>query len=273
MAPIPLAYAGRTARWRRAKPWVGGALVLALMLGAAWVQQWLLPELRYREKQRQRSRWERQWYASCAGHLQPIGTLKYSEDPTDAPAGGFADHYVLDYHVSPPLEQGFVSFGGAQWDATVCHFTGWSPVCYVPGMVNLFIHERTTKSGVTRLIVVGGRPWFEDGKLCFGWQQIAVRKGFCRDLNAGNVRLDMTGICKPGEIRIFAGQPDLVDASRFSIPFQARGRRGWIDGVFTSQPRPEYADSSTDFDWDCGVKFSVRRAESRPAGDASCEWP
>jgi hypothetical protein len=190
-------------------------------------------------------------------HSEPVGKLKYSEDPADAPPTGFPDTYVSNEH--PWTNQGFAIFGTGPSDMCVCHFTGWSPVAGVPEYANLFIRERTTDTGVTRLVLVS-RPWFDEGKLRLFWQQIGVRDGFCRELNGDTVCLDMRGICSPGEIRIFTGQPDASDPSRFSIPFQARGRSGWIDGKFVSQSPPVYPGQPVNPEFGYVVKLSIRLA-------------
>jgi hypothetical protein len=254
MPSLALEYAPPTPRWRR-RPglWLFVAVIVSLILA----QQTLWPMAKSWERRRQRSLGDKQWYANVRHYTAPPTKLKYSEDPADIPAGGSSGEY---YPLSANYDQrqAYIVFGGPPADATVVHFTGWSPVASVPFRANLFIHERTTRSGVTRLIVLPGAR-FEDGNLVVGWQQIGMRDGLCTELNGDDVKLDFSSICGPGEIRIFAGQPDRNDPSRFSIPFQARGRSGWIDGEFVTQSPPVYPGEAPDPEWGYVVKLSVRR--------------
>ena len=254
MSSVVLSYAAPAARWRRRpRLW----LLAAFMLSLITAQQTLWPMAKSWERRRQRSLADRQWYARVRNHVESPTKLKYSEDPADAPPGGFSGEY---YPVTTNYEQqqGYVVFGGTAADATVVHFSGWSPVCSVPFRANLFIHERTiASSGVTRLIVVPAVR-FADGDLIISWQQIAIRGGLCCEFNGDDAKLDFRSICGPGEIRIFAGQPDPADASRFHIPFTARGRSGRIDGQFISQPPPIYAGKAPNPEWGYVVKFAVR---------------
>jgi hypothetical protein len=71
-----------------------------------------------------------------------------------------------------------------------------------------------------------------DGLLTFQFKQIGASGGSYAWLRGDRVSIDMAGVCGPGEIRLYAGQADEKDASRFAIPFEARGVRGWIDGQF-----------------------------------------
>jgi len=258
--PVPLVYQqAHLPRWRQ---WPRWPWVCAAIIAAAWIaHETLWPRWRHWQREHERSLGEQQWYRSVAQHVDPPTKLKYSEDPADAPPGGFTDSYCTDD--SAAQSQGFVCFGGTQADYCVRHLTGWSPVCGVREMVNLFTHERTTSSGVTRLVVVG-IPRFHNGKLSLSWQQIAVRGGFCRDLNSDSIELDMTGICGPGEIRLYAGQPDPAVASKFSIPFAARGRSGCIDGVFVEQPARSFFGEPGDPESAYVVKAWVRQPPATP---------
>jgi hypothetical protein len=245
-----LAYAGPIPRWRRARVWLALGVIVALL--AAHETLW--PMARAWERRRQRSLADRQWYAAVRQHVDPPTKLKYTENPADAPPGGFAESYPVDGHEN---QIGYAKFGGTRVDARVVRFSGWSPVASAREWVNLFIHERTTSAGVTRLVIVMD-PSFEKNTLNIDWQQVAVRDGFCMSLNGDAARIDMSGICAPGEIRIFAGQPHPTDAARFSIPFTARGRSGFIDGVFVSQPPPVYEHFESDPERGHVVKLSVR---------------
>jgi hypothetical protein len=131
----------------------------------------------------------------------------------------------------------------------------------------LLLHARTTRAGLTRLIAVD-RPSFHGNLLRLNVSQIGPLNGVPRILRGGATEIDMIGIAGPGEIRLYAGQPDPQHASRFSIPFDARGRRGFIDGVFKPGPSssPESESARIEQEANSMVEFSVRmEATTQPS--------
>ena len=241
MAALPLTYEQRAAAWRRPRLWLLVATVVALVL--SW--QLLYPQVRYWESERRRRRWESRWYAASLRHVDPPTKLKYTENSADAPPGGFVHKYWFETGHTV----GYQSYGGTLFDDKPHHFTGWSPVGSLPGEVNLFSHERTSSEGDSALLIVSD-PRFQQDGLAVPWQLVGMRDGWPVTLDQNMELLKTAGIVDPHEIRIYAGQPDPNDRSRFGIPFEARGRRGWIDGVFT----------------DAGVKLTIRlEPATRPA--------
>ncbi len=167
--------------------------------------------------------------------MEPPSRPKYTEDPADAPDGVFQ----RTYRVANQPAVGFRSFGGSFVERLPCYNAdGESILAGSRDEVMLFMHLRTTSAGLTRLIAVSN-PQFNGHDLVLHCDQIALLNGDYRILRGEPIHLDMTGICGPGEIRVFAGQPDPGDSSRFSIAFVADGRRGWIDCKF--RPRPAFS--------------------------------
>ena len=102
----------------------------------------------------------------------------------------------------------------------------------------IFMHGRTTKKGRERLVV-----------LSYGsWEAYPVERGFqyrppwfhLSMVKSGGLRrdpelnTDFPGGWLPGlsdqHVRMFAGQPDLNDASHFTIHYEINGESGTIDG-------------------------------------------
>jgi hypothetical protein len=195
------------------------------------------------------------WYRLASNWNEPAATLKYSENPADMPVSGILpEHERLQGYavgaadklkefnamdrtgVWPPkvLPDGVryikavnLNLGPVDF-VPVYHANGSKALMDEP---QIFAHERTSTSGVTRLVTVSS-PGFMDSLLTFQFKQIGPSGSTYAWLRGDRVSIDMTGICGPGEIRLYAGQADEKDASRFSIPFEANGKRGWIDGQF-----------------------------------------
>jgi hypothetical protein len=142
------------------------------------------------------------------------------------------------------------------------HIAGWSPAivrrAVVTGVLpwgtgaTIFMHERTAPNGNRRLVIVTTNDFFDTYPLDpyvikpATWQespQIAplvvgyyIRfKPFFLTANVSNesiINSKHTGFGIPGitSTRIFAGQPDHNDASRFSIRFICEGREGLVEG-------------------------------------------
>jgi hypothetical protein len=228
-APITLGYGRQAPAWRRRRIIVPIVIVAAVLVAgwmtwsrvAAWYELWS-----YRRE-------AARWYAAACNWSEPPRKLKYTENPADAQGGKF----VHSYRVSGSnVTTGSESYGGSPVERLPLFTGDGKPIlAAAPDEAMLFMHLRTNAHGLTRLIAVE-KPVFDGKILRFPFNEIGLLKDDYRILRGGTVELDMTGIAAPGEIRIFAGQPDPKDASRFSIPFEARGRRGYFDGVFTVGP-------------------------------------
>jgi hypothetical protein len=117
-------------------------------------------------------------------------------------------------------------------------------------------------------LIAVGQPRVEQDSLNLDVAQVGLLNGLPVTFRGGPVQIPMHGICKPGEIRLYAGQADQNDASRFSIPFEARGRRGWIDGTFSPPTHEKTPDGLVlESGMECEVTFSVRvaPATTKPA--------
>ncbi len=261
-ARITLSYGRRAPAWRRRRVIVPAVIGVAVIVAgwmtssrvAAWYELWS-----YRHE-------AARWYAAACNFSEPPTKLKYTENPADAPRGGFVHSYSVS---GSNVTTGAASYGGSTVERLPLFTGDGKPIlAAAPDQAMLFVHLRTSAHGLTRLIAVE-RPIFDGKILRFPFNEIGLLKGDYRILRGGTVTIDMSGIAAPGEIRIFAGQPDPKDASRFSIPFEARGRRGYFDGVFTvgSHSSPDPASAKVEEEINSVVEMTVRMeaTSTRPA--------
>jgi hypothetical protein len=223
--PIHLTYGRQAPAWRRRRTFVIASIVLAAILGG-WLAPRQIREVYYLGNYRREAK---RWYTAALIWTEPPTKLKYTENPADSPNGSFPRLYMPQGSIKMT---GFKSFGGGFVERRPLFSGGRQVLFGTADDCMLFMHARTTTGGeLTRLIAVG-RPTFRGNLMGVDCDQIGLLKGEYRILRGGYKQIDMTGICAAGEIRVFAGQPNPKDPSRFSIPFEARGRKGYIDGVY-----------------------------------------
>lgn len=257
--PVELTYGRQAPKWRRKRYWVlGGIVIVSLAVGflvrqrvKSWYDLWV-----YRQE-------AARWYASALNWSEPPTKLKYTENPADAPGSKFLRFYN---NGGTTRLIGFKTFGGAPQECRPMFNTYGQPIlARGPDEIMLFLHQRTTPGGLTRLVAACS-PHFDlsapPGKSLLGIDTnlIGPLNGDYRILK-GNYRLiDMTGVAAPGEIRIFAGQCDPKDASRFSIPFEARGKFGLIEGQFIDGPSfsKDPANAKLESEINSGIELTVR---------------
>jgi hypothetical protein len=268
--PVELSYGRQAPAWRRRRYWIIAALVIAALLCGYFIRrqvsQWYYLWSYRREAAR--------WYANALTWSEPPTKLKYTENPADAdwPNGKFMRSYGTS---GGSTLIGFKSFGGASAERRPVFNGNGQPILAAgPDDVMLFLHERTTPGGMKRLVAVRW-PHFDltapSGKSILGIDTnvIGLFKGDYRILKGNYRQMNMTGIADPGEIRLFAGQADPSDASKFSIPFEARGRKGWIDGQFVDGQSfsKDPASAKIEAEINSGIELKVRieQATTAPA--------
>jgi hypothetical protein len=256
---------------RRLQPILYALLLIAVIVGV-WFAQARADRWYYMRNYRRDAD---VWYAASLNWREPTTTLKYTENPADAPPGGrFRRSYGKP---GSTASTGFQTFGGGFVERRPGYYEDGRPALTgTPDQVMLVMHQRTTSDGsLTRLIAVGD-PRFDGNSLGLEIDQIGMLNGDYRVLRGGYRKIDMTGIAGPGEIRIFAGQPDPNDASRFSIPFEARGQIGFIDGVY--EPGPSFSkdpeNAKIEAEMNANVKLTIHmpgitRPETQPASRAA----
>ena len=236
-----------------------GLSVLVALVVAALV--WWDPAVR--RVQRWRSeRAYRQLQQTCMTYAAPANRVVYEEDPADAAAlqkrdSAYAPILQLDRatmtQIIRPGWQPPVQFTEPLWTK---YSVGIRRLPTTPRAV-AFMGERRTKSGERRLVCVGiaiQAQQLADGRWSIvRWLQawsFAPSSLDSADQTApmGLMVIDSDAKRPPGgsdpltddpdhpftppfPLRLYAGQPDPADASRFTIGYALQGRRGTISGV------------------------------------------
>ena len=260
-APPRLDYApGRslvTRIGRRRLVWLAiiGSVVLTLTIWSDPVSQ------RFARWRAERS--YRQVQQSCLTYTAPADRVVYEEDPayaTDllklspsyAPIIGAN---ALNRPIAAPMLQPPVMFTEPLWTR---YSGGVHPIAPAP-LGAAFMGERTTRSGERRLVCVGlamqlrqpsstGAPWSMNRWLQAWSFKVGSLDGPDQLAPMGQMFIDSrTPRARPGEsdpltgdprnpfnppfpLRLYAGQPDPNDRSRFTIGYELQGRRGVIAG-------------------------------------------
>jgi hypothetical protein len=107
------------------------------------------------------------------------------------------------------------------------------PAAVTPGVI--FMHQRTTSAGRTRLVVLFLMPATQDLRSPYcvvardwvaepaTWRPGSVAR--FRESSSFSLRLT-----EQDRLRVFMGQPDATDPSHFTIDYELNGERGTIDG-------------------------------------------
>lgn len=117
---------------------------------------------------------------------------------------------------------------------------GWRPTPRWNAYGVVFMHERRTKAGARRLVVVpmclndGFNRFGSEGQAVFMVGEVLKPATLLpkHEVTAPASRRESIQLQAGGgqSLRIFAGQPDQSDPSRFSIRYEVGGRTGWVDG-------------------------------------------
>ena len=235
----PLDYAPTRGRGRRIAKSLLPLLVLAVPLAAAWVMPYV-----------QRAR-ELSLQDKCLEFALPPDTIVYTDDPAEkarllaaaGPDAGYTDRLPL---VGPT-------------DALVHTPPAWSKFEPTARTGIAFLHRLRSPGGKTRLVAVEVRPTPTRDKttdqkdlIAFGAQVIepATLAGERRHVQLrGQVRLLEARIGKADCFRLFAGQVDGADPSRFTIRYTHNGTPGILDGSLGDDERvvllPRHYTAST----------------------------
>ena len=199
--------------------------VLIAIVAGGWVAK---DAIAHRFAKYQYGRQADRWYPRVVSRMEAPAVLKYTENPSDAPYGFTSSVGGVGFEIrgQDPAIDRLPMFNG-RGDPILSN--DW---CIV------FAHERTNSTGLTRLLMVSMNPW-QGGKIWLSTYQIVRHTGGTLQGMIGMLKstgnwFDMSGFATPGSLRVFSGQPDPKDASRFYIPFESNGRHGRICGVFVA---------------------------------------
>jgi hypothetical protein len=239
----PLDYAPPRRRRRR---WVlrGGVAVVLLALAVAAVRwgptYWAKARLLY-------------WQRRCLTYHAPADLVVYEKNSPDAarlaalggeyanaaPSGppGMAPFPPVAAHL-PLCWKGFVQRGGA---ASSSRLRFWTTT----NRAVLFLHERISKNGARRLVVVLSdfstdmRPLFinEYDVVAASLNPARWNTGASEDQWPVKIRVT-NGLAPKARLKINAGQPDPADASHFTIRYERDGASGTVDGWLRDQSPP-----------------------------------
>lgn len=237
--PPPLDYAPAAPPWRRRKLVFRAAVVVILLTSAGFA---------YHYRYRLLFAWRRAAFASarysCFHDSRPPDTVVYEEDPAAA-------RQLIDRRGYAPLASGAAGRPLEHLDALLTAMDDLRQykvplnITMTPGAV-VFMHERRNPAG-QRLLVIATYA-LEDPSITTGgslnvylfdvdsmtglFQSYACQYtgglGGIQDLSffpRGETALAFSHP-KTNKLRIFAGQPDPVDPTRFTFDYEIAGRRG-----------------------------------------------
>jgi hypothetical protein len=173
------------------------------------------------------------WARQCAAYAPPPGQIVY-----DSGGGKLRADALLnsspEYHEAPRIWSGRDVLEGIflwvrPWTNLRSHLPPNRPE--LPDRTPIFMHDRTSANGSTRLVVVelGILPKLSTAVLSrgtFGASVVYTRY----DYSLGELHPLYWGQSVPRGTQIFAGQADPTDASHFTVGFTLDGDAGMIDG-------------------------------------------
>ena len=237
----------RLRHWRR---WVGGGLVILVLLALAWLGVRL-----YRPYRAQASHLRAQ--ERLSHQVLPAGTVLYTEDPARVAAlrgqGGYRD-------VREPKEVGRQEpavIPEALERVHVTHGFSLAPIVLQNGQTiqpntqvrDTFGYERVSEGGQHWIVFLSGASrWAADGgRRKVGLTQAEVRpvgwkpgaRGQWVSYASKDVLLEPTDV-----FTLFAPQPDPHDASRIDVPYELNGQPGVLDGEVQDSGRVVFSVSA-----------------------------
>jgi hypothetical protein len=168
------------------------------------------------------------WQRRCATYAPPADQVEFDNDPARVAAlGATGDYHLLPHSDGPPGSRAASRKPPREW-TEICRLSGWN-VQSPPGPV-LFLHQLRNEKGEERIVVVEYTPnsWVPV------WITVVTPGGL---LAGASLIRQSPGWVFPADsqsLRIFAGQPDPADPSRFSIRYEADGRTGTAEGTLSA---------------------------------------
>lgn len=227
-APVALAYAPARGRRRRLR-----RLAAVLLLSACAAVGWRWGPPYYRQAQ------YLAWQRRCMAYTRPADMVVYEDGGPRADALLDRPDYGWTYfgpstHPPPPNV-------GHMPPAWAEHKDGWAPawpgIALPPRETVFFLHARRSPAGRERLVVVrGGYVFmFSGGGVWLGGSSYDLATW--RPGSTLHPARPPTGLweaslclCAGTTRRLYAGQPNPADRSRFTIVYEEDGRRGTIEG-------------------------------------------
>jgi len=232
MPTKPLNYAPAPPRSRR---WIKRASLLLITASMGWSAYQYGPTFWHRI---QRQYWQRQ----CMNFTLPPDTVVYEEEPTAATKliANQPKSYVntiiwtqIRSRVFPAASHICTCLKRFSDLSYIGHSTSLQPT--------FFMHERVSASGHHRLILIDcGHPVHRSRPIATitGWEgnrsaltPICLTDRFVTEsLEEFSLPPEDVRISHSPQLRVYAGQPDLIDAAHFTIRYQMWGQEDILDG-------------------------------------------
>lgn len=216
---------------RRWPKYVRRAGITLALLASVCVAAYVAPQAVYLARQ-----------AECLRYRAASDAVVFEGDPEHAAGWLTRPHYQpvpLSPTMLPRPTAPAAAAAAISWPGELARL-GWqlTPRWGTHGVA--FMHERRTTTGTRRLVVVTMR--LNEAFNAFGCEGQAVnmtgvvlepatllpkRKVTAPAHRRRSVQVEAG---RGRSLRIFAGQPDPSDTSRFSIRYEVDGRTGWVDG-------------------------------------------
>jgi hypothetical protein len=173
----------------------------------------------------------------CLNYAPPADRIVSSDDPADLAAlSNQPDHRVLvNQNGARPNFPRIVSYAPRCWNDFTCAYFPLLNHLQKAGIV--FCHERTSRSGVRRLVIVErGTGWahypYNPLNLDVLLVEPASPTGRPTDRTPVYPNIHYTGAIaiETAPLRIYAGQPDPADPARFTIRYQVAGHEHLVEG-------------------------------------------
>jgi len=229
-AVTALAYAAPPSRWRRRRLRLF-LLALLLLLTVAGLWRWRGPWAR---EQAKLLYWQRQ----CLKYSPPDGQVVWEPDPAAA-AKLLADppHYFRP-NLDAPSKVKAAYKPPAAWASFATRVESDGLGLDAKEVPLLYLHERRTRSGLRRLVVVhhfpelahvGPAPFLFSCSVVEPASLTGTPRVLSHSGHHGGPVLDPVRGPLPAT-RYFAGRSDPADAARFTLRYETDGRRGTIEG-------------------------------------------
>ncbi len=184
----------------------------------------------------------------CMNYTAPANAVVYEEDAAEATrllsrADGTYVRYVLNRALSPDLTARKSTVAAARFPSCWTRFSSLVTLTNPrPGQSSgaiLFLHERTSDAGHRRLVCVryfpetfSFTPQFAEN---YNFEQMVFTPATWSSDASQSVMTSSTEVSsgfptRPPNLRIYAGQIDPQDDSRFTIRYEAWGQSDILDG-------------------------------------------
>lgn len=217
------------------------ATLIILLLGAIVAGAWYRHSIMWAARRGLMLHAQRQ----CLDFTTPPGRVVYEEDVTRASE-------LLkqaDYRPTTLTADG-QRIGAVWWPAEIRNYPDASlwPKGTAGEEALLFLHERRTASGQTVLVCV--KAWMDRRlrRVRFGSRAVTLATWNSDSQTVGGRgggAFEISDYYERTPLRIYAGQPDPSDASRFTVEYELNGRRGILKGRVTDSNKPPGASNLT----------------------------